>query len=413
MTAARPTTRRTWLALGGAVAAHLVFGLFWSWDRDYPILERVSTAAGQPAEPPDGSALAQVALLDAPVDPLRPIAGAEDRAPTGAGHPLPAADVDSPGDSAAARAGGAIAGAESISDQHYRRATTEQPWSDPDLTQQQRLRNATRARSEEAILRAPERGIDQRTAPARPLAEDGAERGRPGQDRGTAQPIDGAPGVDWSRMDPRYQQGAGARVAQRSPGAVQPEPTDGFVLERGATSADALRDGRAGDTRTVAAASAERDPLPADLITPRSGGDTGDGFRGRERVGHSAQGEGRGSAATTAEIATGAGTAMWARRDDPYFRRFHDRLDREVRFPRQLAIRLEQGQLVARFVLRADGTLADIELTKPSGFAEFDRELVRALRALSPLGPVPRSFLGRRDRVAVLLDYEFKNPVIR
>jgi TonB family protein len=390
-----------------------VFGLFWSWERDYPILEQTSVAAGQPVEPPDAAALAHVALVDAPVDPLRPLAGAEDRAPTGAGHPLPAADVDSPGDTAAARAGGAGAGPESVSDQHYLRATTEQPWSDPTITQQQRLRNATRARSEEAILRAPERGIAQRTAPARPRADDGAERGRPGQDRGTAQAIEGAPGVDWSRMDPRYQQGAGERVPQRSPGAVQPEPAQGFVIERGATSADALRDGRAGDTRTVAGASAERDPLPADLITPRSGGDSGDGFRGRERVGHSAQGHGRGSAATSAEIATGAGTAMWARRDDPYFRRFHDRLDREVRFPRQLAIRLEQGQLVARFVLRADGSLADIEVTKPSGFAEFDRELVRALRALSPLGPVPRSFLGRRDRVAVLLDYEFKNPVIR
>lgn len=399
--------------MAGALALHLLAAaLLWWWP------ETVRLPPLQVDDPAPGAALGElpaaspVALVDPPSDPARPIEGAEDRAATGAGHPLPAADVDSPGDRAAARGGGGTGGPPSSSEQHYRRDASEQPWSDPDTMRQARHRTGDRAASEEAILRDPARGLDDRTTPARPLPRAGELQGRHGRDGGQAGAADGAPAIAWDRMDPRYQGGSGPRVAQRTAGANDPRPAHAFA-ERGATSADALRDGRPGDRRDVPGASDETDPLPADLVSPRSGGGSGDGMPGRPRIGHALRGRGQGTAASRAEIATGAGAPIWARRDDPYFRRFHDRLDREIQFPRELKIRLEQGQLVARFVLRADGTLDRIEVTKSSGFAEFDRELVRALRSISPLGPVPRPMLHGADHLAVVLDYAFKNPVIR
>jgi TonB family protein len=163
----------------------------------------------------------------------------------------------------------------------------------------------------------------------------------------------------------------------------------------------------------VAAASAELDPLPIDVDSPSAGG-RHSGVRGRAAPGAASNGAGSGRGATTAEVPRGPGApAVEASRGSPYFRRMYRQVDRVIRFPRERALRLEQGLVVARLVLRPDGTIASIEVTKPSGYDDFDRELVRALRAAGPFGPVPTSLLRNRKQLSVLTPYEFKNRMIR
>ena len=87
-------------------------------------------------------------------------------------------------------------------------------------------------------------------------------------------------------------------------------------------------------------------------------------------------------------------------------------MNRERRFPRALALRLEQGETVLRFVVLPDGNLGDaIQIVKSSGFAEFDQEAVDAVRRASPFGPMPDPARARSLLVKLLV--AFPNPVIR
>lgn len=91
----------------------------------------------------------------------------------------------------------------------------------------------------------------------------------------------------------------------------------------------------------------------------------------------------------------------------------YQRIDSIVKFPRHLALGLEQGEVVVTFTLFANGSIGDVRLLKSSGFYEFDDELTRALRVAAPFGPVPTALRGHADRVGVTAPYKFKNPLIR
>jgi TonB family protein len=89
------------------------------------------------------------------------------------------------------------------------------------------------------------------------------------------------------------------------------------------------------------------------------------------------------------------------------------RIDKELRFPKKLALALEQGDLVLSFHLDKKGRVRSLKVAKGSGFAEFDTEAVRAFRAAAPFGAVPDALLRSRDRLQVVAPYYFRNPLIR
>ena len=82
-------------------------------------------------------------------------------------------------------------------------------------------------------------------------------------------------------------------------------------------------------------------------------------------------------------------------------------------FPRDLAIGLKSGRVVARVTLHADGTLFAVLLHAGSGYRGFDDALVDALRRIGPLGPVPAALLGPRPQLGILIPYTFKSSMIR
>jgi TonB family protein len=78
-----------------------------------------------------------------------------------------------------------------------------------------------------------------------------------------------------------------------------------------------------------------------------------------------------------------------------------------LRFPKRLALMLEQGETVVQFVVRADGRLqGSVKVVKSAGFAEFDQEAVAAVTRAAPFPAVGHP-------LSVSMPIAFDNPVVR
>ena len=370
-----------------------------------------------PTTGPATEALAGVALVDEKMlgELVTARVGPADQTGDGS-HPLPSADIDLPGVRAAGRGGGDDeGGVPSFTGRRDRHQLRSQIWNGLERYQVPHQRTAETSSTPESLARLPVTGFDHRKSrAARARAgERVAQRGTTGAD-GTGGQVDQIE-RSWRDADPRLDTGPAALQYERRAGSTEPGEATPLV-DRGPLAIETERPGPARDADSAAAASSELDPMPLELTRPSAGG--GDsGVRGaRERSGSSPGSTltGAGTAATRADVTPGSGVpALRAHRQDPYFRRMYQRIDSIVRYPRELALELEQGEVVVAFTLFANGTIGDVRLLKSSGFEAFDDELTRALRVAAPFGPVPLSLRGRSDRVAVTAPYKFSSPLIR
>ncbi|HUH04641.1 MAG TPA: TonB family protein [Kofleriaceae bacterium] len=408
------------MAIAIAVGVHaVVLPLIWI-ELEWADAERqaiVAAAADRAAAPRlalgavQGVTLANESSLG---EPLRIAVGAGNHISFDTTHPLPNAGFDAPGAAAAWRGGGDVGGRPEYGERHHRQTASAQLWDGQRAKRQPREGDDGRARSEEWMVRARERGFADRTAPAERRSRVGDEVGATGVDDGVGARADDttAPAPRWELADPMFDSGAQRRQAQEDRAGLGTR-RELALTAVGERATEGRTRGSTRDDQHVAAASSERDPLPIDVDSPSSGGRTA-GVRGAPAPGAASQGWGAGRGATTADAPRGAGNpAAEASRGDPYFRRMYDRVDRVIRFPRERALRLQQGLVVVRLVLRPDGRIATVEMARSSGYDDFDRELVRALRAAGPFGPVPARLLGTQRELTVLTPYDFKNPMIR
>ena len=104
---------------------------------------------------------------------------------------------------------------------------------------------------------------------------------------------------------------------------------------------------------------------------------------------------------------------MFASRTDPYLRELLRKIDKEIRFPRDLKLDLRSGRVIASMTLHADGSISDVVIATSSGYRGFDDELARVLRALRKLGHAPAALLDGRRAIKVMVPYTFRNPMIR
>jgi periplasmic protein TonB len=182
---------------------------------------------------------------------------------------------------------------------------------------------------------------------------------------------------------------------------------------RGAPATEAPRRGPAADPIDAAGYSNAARPSALELSRPRAGG-ADDGVRGPGGAGLVARSSSpAGSGASRRAVPRGESASIRAERSDPYFRRMYQRIDREVRYPRDLALALEQGEVTVELTLDEAGRIAALAVTRPSGFAAFDREIVRAMRAAGPFGPPPVALRGRASSLRVEAPYMFSNPLVR
>ena len=391
------------IAIAVGVHAALVFLLTW---RVYPV-------AGSATETAADAALdwlpMSIALVDPSVElfappptssePIQVILGPADLAAFGAGHPLPNAEVDLPGKAAASLGGGGQGGADTWTGRDDREELRAQSWNDPDRYRLARTRTGTESTSKESIARAQEQRWDDRTEARRRQARRGSE----------AQAAHAPVGPD-----PEL---AAAATPVRVSGAVDPTPREAHV-DVGAAATEAPTDGPTSDDIDSAGASYERKPRAFELTKPRAGGAVeASGVNGpRLADGVSARGTaGRSSTAAlrAAVERSDAPSSTRARRQNPYFRKMYGRLDSLIEFPRELALSMDQGEVVVRFTLLRSGQVRDVSVEKSSGYDEFDSEVAGAVTRGGPFGKVPVAIIGERTEITVRAPYAFKNPLIR
>jgi TonB family protein len=127
-------------------------------------------------------------------------------------------------------------------------------------------------------------------------------------------------------------------------------------------------------------------------------------------------GAGRGSIAGRRGVPWGGprGSALWLNTPDArytdYFRRIYRKVDPLWVFPKRLEIQMEQGDVLVEFTILSDGGVRDVRVRRSSGYDQFDRNVLAAIRKAAPFGPIPD---GLGSRLRVVAPFEFANPMVR
>ncbi len=182
--------------------------------------------------------------------------------------------------------------------------------------------------------------------------------------------------------------------------------------EQGHRRFDAERIGVAADDRGLRAASDEPRPGRIDLAVAAAPGNGVSGHGPAEQPGATPRASlGEAPASTGARGDRDRGPELAVSASEREYQRFRAEIRRRIegalRFPKRLALMLQQGEAVIHFVIRPDGRLAGpVRLLKSAGFQEFDAE---ALAVVTRAAPFPRM----TRELSVSMPVAFQNPVIR
>jgi TonB family protein len=280
------------------------------------------------------------------------------------------------------------------------------------VAQPSRQRTAAQASSPQAIRRERLVGIGDaarsRTPARLPASAQYAAPDQGTEEKGAGTTEGTRAGVTTAVDVPRV---AEAVVADRGQG-----PLD---AEQGKRTFDDEQRGPAADDRAMRLASTERQPGIADFSHPAATAkiDTTNGQGPGLDPGAGARpSAGAAPSETGATAIDQRGPAVSERtrdrRYDRYIQEIVGRVNRERVFPKALALRLEQGETIVFFTLRADGKISDgVRVVKSSGFDEFDSEAVRAVLRAAPFPPMPDPATARP--IPMSMRVGFDNPVVR
>jgi len=154
---------------------------------------------------------------------------------------------------------------------------------------------------------------------------------------------------------------------------------------------------------------------PSLLRASTAGGVPGTGPGGEPGPGRAASGGRRGPGAVASVLGGGGrGIANMAdRRRRHYLRSMWSKIHASwssADFPRWAALAGRQGYTIVGFVVLANGAVRGVRLLRPSGVAEFDARMVRAVLRAAPFGPLPPE-LGPVLRQSH--EFVINNPAVR
>jgi len=146
-----------------------------------------------------------------------------------------------------------------------------------------------------------------------------------------------------------------------------------------------------------------------------AGGRRGAGVGGERGPGAPASGGGKGSGARSAAAGSGPGALMDVGADAGvlgYFRGIERRVEPYWRdaFPHWAIAAGRGGLAVVTLVIKKDGTLASVSLTRSSGVPEFDRNVVEAIRRAAPFGALPGPL--RPGPQPLRMTFDATNPAV-
>ncbi len=191
--------------------------------------------------------------------------------------------------------------------------------------------------------------------------------------------------------------------------------------ERGARSFDSAARGAPADDRNQRAASNELHPGITDLsragvraqAPALSGRGPGDAPGAVDRVSRGAAPAELGLPhVDVQQVGAPVAGPTQDRHYDLYLREITRRVNSLRQFPKRLALRLEQGETVVRFVVDVDGRIrSGVQVMKSSGFDEFDLEAARAVERAAPFPPLPPALAAHA--LPVSMRVAFENPLVR
>jgi TonB family protein len=198
-------------------------------------------------------------------------------------------------------------------------------------------------------------------------------------------------------------------VRQAIAGLTRPE------VARAPASTDAAKDSDdVADRLDRALVSDEKQPAPLEMSRPTSPGvDSSGQGAAAGALGYAPAGQDRALVPTGAPNlpdARALAAATYQRAYELYMSRVKQKVDPLWEFPRELAIRLEQGDVLVGFTIRKDGSVRDLRVLKASGFPSFDRNVLAAVKKAAPFEPLPATFGAE---LKVTAPFEGSNPAIR
>lgn len=90
-----------------------------------------------------------------------------------------------------------------------------------------------------------------------------------------------------------------------------------------------------------------------------------------------------------------------------YFAKLKEKIEQVWNYPEASRLNGEQGSLFLVFTIRRDGSLEDVKLINPSGYARLDDEAIRAIRIASPFSPFPKSW-GGLERLNIRAEFRYE-----
>ena len=260
-----------------------------------------------------------------------------------------------------------------------------------------RERNAREASSRQALRQEPRVGIGDSSRTTKP------------RDRDPAIPDLTLP----TESDDSEPEAAPAPVlvAARDPGDAPERGQGPLETDRGAKSFDAMRTGEAREVVSNRAASPEGSPGIVDFSAPAAAKAVGVVGQGPGNAPGVVNDRRPGVAPNVAGGKPSPLESSGAGSDERlYFREYQEirqRVARALRFPRRLAIMLEQGEAIVMFKVERNGRVSgEVKLVKSAGFEEFDREAVDVVRRAAPFPTLPKALL-------IPVRIGFENPMIQ
>ncbi|HEY2748290.1 MAG TPA: TonB family protein [Polyangia bacterium] len=265
------------------------------------------------------------------------------------------------------------------------------------------------ARADQATLRV--QPYDAATGYAMQRIRTGKERESREEVRATPHPaptpwLSSRAGDGHARTPPATNEPA-ARVERVEPGAARPD-----VQENPAATDAAKPSEEVADRVDEALVSDEKQPQKIELSRPTSPGAETRG-RGDGALGFSPTAQGKApvpAGAPGLPDARALELATYERAYDRYLAGVRQKVDPLWEFPRELAVRMEQGDVLVAFTIRRDGSVTDVRVLKGSGFAKFDKNVLSAIKKAAPFGPLPPALGGE---LRVTAPFEGSNPAIR
>jgi TonB family protein len=184
-------------------------------------------------------------------------------------------------------------------------------------------------------------------------------------------------------------------------------------VQEGTPSIPAAVQGRASDT--VDAEQEVALALQSIVHASNAGGAIGAGHGGQNGAGPSGSGGVAGPGSTSRALGNGSGAGFDSnprdRRRTDYIRRVTGKLFAATAhaFPRWAAAEGLQGISIVTFTILANGSVASVSVTRPSGIPELDENCRQAVLRVAPLDPLPPE-MGQSYRWA--FPFDFRNPAV-